>query len=164
MSMVDHTLLGVDSTWEQIKGIGSQLVATIKGIFGIKSPSTVMRDQIGANLMKGMAQGITQYAPEAQKAMREATASLTGMARMEYKLSAVNDQIFAASNTHYSGGTWSYTAQPRQSGTDMTDVLSLLRQLVDKNERTAVMTPDGSFVGWIDSQMGERADLARRYI
>lgn len=43
----------------QIKGFGSSVTSAIKGIFGIHSPSTVFRDQIGKNLALGIGEGFT---------------------------------------------------------------------------------------------------------
>lgn len=41
----------------KIKGFGKSIVNGIKGIFGIHSPSTVFRDEIGVNLAKGIGVG-----------------------------------------------------------------------------------------------------------
>lgn len=42
---------------DKIKGFGKSIVSGIKGIFGIHSPSTVFRDEIGVNLAKGIGVG-----------------------------------------------------------------------------------------------------------
>ena len=42
---------------DKIKGFGKSILNGIKGIFGIHSPSTVFRDEIGANLAKGIGVG-----------------------------------------------------------------------------------------------------------
>lgn len=42
---------------DKIKGFGKSIVNGIKGIFGIHSPSTVFRDEIGVNLAKGIGVG-----------------------------------------------------------------------------------------------------------
>lgn len=44
----------------KIKSFCSNALGAIKGFFGIHSPSRVFRDEIGKNLMLGMAQGITK--------------------------------------------------------------------------------------------------------
>ena len=46
-----------DWVLEKIKGFGKSIVNGIKGIFGIHSPSTVFRDEIGVNLAKGIGVG-----------------------------------------------------------------------------------------------------------
>ncbi len=42
----------------KIKGFGKSIVNGIKGIFGIKSPSRVMRDEVGRELARGIAVGV----------------------------------------------------------------------------------------------------------
>ena len=44
---------------DKIKGFGQTILNGIKGIFGIHSPSTVFRDQIGKNLALGLGEGFT---------------------------------------------------------------------------------------------------------
>lgn len=52
---------GINNTkdWilNKIKGFGSSIVKGIKNVFGIHSPSTVFRDEIGVNLAKGIGVG-----------------------------------------------------------------------------------------------------------
>lgn len=43
----------------KIKGFGSSITKGIKSIFGIKSPSTVFRDEVGKNLALGLGEGFT---------------------------------------------------------------------------------------------------------
>ena len=44
---------------DQITGFGNWVMGGIKGIFGIASPSKVMRDEVGVMLTRGMAEGMT---------------------------------------------------------------------------------------------------------
>lgn len=48
------------------------VVSSVKGFFGIASPSKVFREQIGKQLMLGLAGGISQYASEAVSAAEDA--------------------------------------------------------------------------------------------
>ena len=43
----------------KIRGFGQDIVAGVKRIFGIHSPSTVMRDEVGKNLALGLGEGFT---------------------------------------------------------------------------------------------------------
>ena len=43
----------------KIRGFGQSIVAGVKNIFGIHSPSTVMRDEVGKNLALGLGEGFT---------------------------------------------------------------------------------------------------------
>ena len=56
---------------EKIKGFGATIVNGIKNIFGIHSPSTIMRDEIGKNLALGVAEGITKNTDAVSDAMSE---------------------------------------------------------------------------------------------
>lgn len=55
--------------WEKISGFFSDIWDGIKDFFGIHSPSTRMRDTIGKNLVKGLAEGITDEGRTAINAM-----------------------------------------------------------------------------------------------
>lgn len=71
---------------EKIKGFGQSIVRGLKNFFGIKSPSRVMRDQIGKNLALGVGEGfddaIVGVGADMTKAlgrvMPSVTASITG--------------------------------------------------------------------------------------
>lgn len=48
-----------DWVLNKIKGFGNSILKGIKGFFGIKSPSTVFKDEIGKNLALGIGEGFT---------------------------------------------------------------------------------------------------------
>lgn len=62
--------------WDKITGFGSDVINWFKGIFGIHSPSRVMRDQIGKFLGLGMAEGIE----DGMQAVNSAVHKLSGAA------------------------------------------------------------------------------------
>lgn len=72
---------------DKIKGFGNSVMKGIKGIFGIKSPSTKMRDQIGKNLALGLGEGIEDEMPSLQrdidKQMKKLTAGMESTVNME---------------------------------------------------------------------------------
>ena len=55
----------------KIKSFGGAVLKGLKDFFGIKSPSTVMRDIIGANLALGVAEGVDRNADKAVDAMQD---------------------------------------------------------------------------------------------
>ena len=55
---------------DKIKGFGKSVLSGIKSIFGIHSPSTVMRDEVGKNLGLGLVEGIEDTIPKVENAMR----------------------------------------------------------------------------------------------
>ena len=54
-----------------IVDLGKKALENIKSFFGIHSPSTVMRDQVGKQLALGVAEGVTKNESKAVKAMQE---------------------------------------------------------------------------------------------
>lgn len=50
-------LLNPSTLWNAIKSLGESILDGIKGFFGINSPSTVFRDEIGKNLALGIGKG-----------------------------------------------------------------------------------------------------------
>lgn len=54
----------------KIRGFGSSVMKGIKNIFGIKSPSQLMRDEVGKNLVLGIGVGFESNAPQVQKDMQ----------------------------------------------------------------------------------------------
>lgn len=61
----------------KIKSFGKGIVNGIKSVFGIHSPSTVMRDEVGKYLAEGIGVGITDNADAPIDAMDELTSDLT---------------------------------------------------------------------------------------
>ena len=63
----------------KIESFGKNVLQGIKNFFGIKSPSTVMRDQVGRDLVRGVGVGIEQNADEAIEPMDDLVAGMTGV-------------------------------------------------------------------------------------
>ena len=55
----------------KLKGWVSNVISYIKGLFGIHSPSAIMRDEVGKNLALGVADGITKNKDAVSDAMSE---------------------------------------------------------------------------------------------
>ena len=72
--MVKGIWNGISNSFEWIKNKIKSWVGNvldfIKKLFGIHSPSKVMRDQVGKNLGFGMVEGINSTVSDVQKAMR----------------------------------------------------------------------------------------------
>ncbi len=56
---------------DKIKGFGKSILNGIKGIFGIHSPSTVFRDEIGKNLALGLGEGFEDEMQDVNKEMQK---------------------------------------------------------------------------------------------
>ena len=63
----------------KIESFGKNVLGGIKKFFGIKSPSTVMRDQVGRDLARGVGVGIEQNADEALDPMDDLVSEMTGV-------------------------------------------------------------------------------------
>lgn len=80
----------------KIKSFGENVLSGIKNFFGIKSPSTVMRDQVGRDLARGVGVGIEQNADEALDPMDDLVSEMTGVnldrnISNTFKGTAIND-------------------------------------------------------------------------
>lgn len=60
--------------WDQITGFCSSIVDGIKDFFGINSPSTLFRDQVGIYLAQGLGEGFTEEMDKVSTEMVEAVA------------------------------------------------------------------------------------------
>lgn len=56
---------------DKIKGFGKSILNGIKSIFGIHSPSTVFRDEIGKNLALGLGEGFSEEMDDVTKDMQK---------------------------------------------------------------------------------------------
>ena len=61
-----------DWVLDKIKGFGKSVLNGIKSFFGIHSPSTVFRDEIGGNLAKGIGIGFTQEMQDVNSTIQRA--------------------------------------------------------------------------------------------
>lgn len=71
-------MLDPDAIWSAVKSIFGSVMAAFKSLFDIHSPSRVIRDQIGAQLSAGLAEGIEENADAPLDAMQSLTDDLLG--------------------------------------------------------------------------------------
>lgn len=86
----------------KIKGFGSSIVKGIKNIFGIKSPSTIMRDEVGENLTLGIGVGLEKGMPNLQRDVNDEMSKLTRKmkATVDVESSSVGNKITASSESN----------------------------------------------------------------
>ena len=145
----------------KIKGWVGNVMSFIKNLFGIHSPSAVMRDEVGKNLMLGIGAGIDAYAGVPQEAIDKATASLTATAGMTYQVDYIHDQIAAAAPPTamtYSGGG---NGNPGNGGTPLETVISLL-QIIAANSDKPIVLSDGTLLGWMNAALGRASSQSER--
>lgn len=63
--------------WDKISGFFGGVVDKIKNFFGIHSPSTLFRDMIGKNLVKGIEVGVDVETPNLQDNLEENLSAAT---------------------------------------------------------------------------------------
>lgn len=74
---------GATWLWNKIKGWAEDLLDGILGFFGIHSPSTVMRDKVGKNIVLGLGEGIEDYGDIAVDAMDDLANEILDAADIE---------------------------------------------------------------------------------
>ena len=80
---------------DRIKGFGSSILNGIKSIFGIHSPSTLFRDEVGKNLALGIGEGFSAT-------MGDVTADMQGAIPTEFDTSVnMNTSSSYGSNYDY---------------------------------------------------------------
>ena len=81
--------------YNTIKRLGNSIVSSIKNFFGIHSPSTLMEDEIGDNLVLGITEGIEAGIPKAIKDVNSAMTDLNNGIQ-----ASVNPTINPTANTN----------------------------------------------------------------
>ena len=137
----------------KLKGFGDSILGTIKSFFGIKSPSRVFRDQVGAMLAEGLAVGIEENADAPLDAMTDLSEDLLGEA------DSLNGLTLERNINHAFSGT---AAEQAQSG-----LLGKLDSILAAIERGQILTIDGKALvgataGDMDNTLGQRRALAAR--
>lgn len=74
--------------WDQIAGFASGIVSKFKAFLGIRSPSTVMRDQIGLMIGRGVGEGILDAIPDVEKAVDAMSDAATAVDIPSYNVTA----------------------------------------------------------------------------
>ncbi|MGX7163392.1 phage tail protein [Enterococcus massiliensis] len=73
-NIIDGLLNGIQEKWNDLKGKITDIAGTItnglKGLLDINSPSRIMRDLIGKNVVLGIVDGIEQTSPKLEKSMQ----------------------------------------------------------------------------------------------
>lgn len=135
----------------KIQSFGDSVLGGIKSFFGIKSPSRVFRDEVGAMLAEGMAEGIEANAAAPLDAMAGLSDDLMGEAN------GLNGLTLGRKIQH------TFEA-PATAGASMLQKLDLILAAI---ERGQVITIDGkalvgSTADSYDNALGQRRVLAAR--
>lgn len=137
----------------KIQGFGDSVLSGIKKFFGIKSPSRVFRDEVGAMLAEGMAEGIEA----------SADAPIDAMAGLSNDLLAEADGLNGLTLERKMQHTFAEPAAAASGGS----LLDKLDRILVAIERGQVLTIDknlliGGTVTDYDKTLGQRRALAAR--
>lgn len=86
-------LLDPTAIWNAVKGLFNGIVGGIKSLFGIHSPSTVFRDEVGKNLALGLGEGFSDT-------MGDVTAEMAGAIPTNFETS-VNTSTTSSYGSNY---------------------------------------------------------------
>ncbi|MDY4081143.1 MAG: hypothetical protein SOY97_05895 [Candidatus Metalachnospira sp.] len=86
---------------EKIRGFGDGVLQALKDFFDIKSPSRVMRDQVGKNLALGVAEGITKNKKKASKAAEKMASDILDAAKKRIETYQVYNDMALADEVDY---------------------------------------------------------------
>lgn len=75
---------------DRIKGFGKSIMNGIKKVFGIASPSKLMRDEIGKNLILGIGVGLEEGIPELQRDVDKELSRLTAKMKAAVEFESAN--------------------------------------------------------------------------
>lgn len=98
---------------DKIRGFGAGVLNSLKNFFGIKSPSRVMRDQVGRMLAIGVAEGISDEEDEAVKAASDMASKILSAAKTRLDNYKVYQDMSLRDEMEY----WDAVRQQVQEGT-----------------------------------------------
>ena len=89
--------------WNKISGFFGGIVDKIKDFFGIHSPSTLFRDMIGKNLVKGIAVGVDVETPNLQENLENNLSAATAGLKANIEAEEMKLNVSASNATGSSG-------------------------------------------------------------
>lgn len=148
----------------KIQSFGSSVLGGIKSFFGIKSPSRVFRDEVGAMLAEGMAEGIEESADAPLDAMENLSSDLLGKAGALQGLSLAGTAI---NGLGVERGLQTSTKAARTAAAFPAGIGDKLDAILAAIESGKVLTIDkkllvGGTANEYDSTLGQRRALVAR--
>lgn len=128
---------------DKITGWVGNVMSFIKGLFGIKSPSTVMRDQVGKFLALGIGEGFVGEMGRVEKMMQDAMPELSGLTG-------------SANFTVNGSGTFGGAYGGGSAGGILAEILDLLHEIRNNMGHDIVLS-DGTLAGRMDKLLGRKA-------
>lgn len=123
-NMIDGVVRGLSAAKNKVKdfltGIAKGALDAVKKFFGIKSPSTVFRDQVGKNMMLGLAEGLEDNENAVTSAINDINdLTMDGLNKdLNYNITAYKPSGFA-SGVNYGGVSININANDYNSAQDV---------------------------------------------
>jgi phage-related protein len=139
---------------DKIRGFGDSVLNGLKDFFGIKSPSRLMRDQVGRFIAEGIGVGITANADEPLDALQDIGDELAAQ-EFDINGATINRKL----NT-------TFATASADNGLTFADIADKLDGIYDRLGRLQMITDTGALVGEmidkIDSGLATRQALSAR--
>ena len=142
---------------EKIEGFSSSVLDGIKGFFGIHSPSTVLENEVGKNMILGLVRGIKRNAYSAINAMRELGTDVMSVFDLDVSSSgALGRALYSPSPAIFS-----------TTGADISSVAGKLDAILGAIKEGKIIALDGDklvggTIGRINTELGAGLILAGR--
>lgn len=138
----------------KIGGFGSDIINKIKSVFGVHSPSTVMK-QIGDYLMQGLSIGISENSSDAVSSVEKLSSKIKNAFDSDV-LSAKFGELPDLNTDISASLTASNATMNTESNTDrlLMMILETLTQLDDGMKEKIKSAVDGMGVNWNDRELG----------
>lgn len=133
--IIDGVKSMIKKAVDAVKNLGKNMLDGIKGFFKIKSPSQVMRDQVGKFLALGIGEGFTAAMPKAVAGMvaeaKEATKSIADVISAGSIDGSINGSLTTeASGSGISGSNYNFTVIV--NGTEGQDIRELAKAVSEE--------------------------------
>ena len=139
---------------EKIKGFGDGILNSLKNFFGIKSPSTLMRDQVGRFIAEGIGVGVEDNADKPLDALKTLSED---MAEQDFNFNdaTINRKLSAT-----------FSANAGNQTNSVTGLLAKLDDIYNRLDRLQIVLDTGTLVGEtidrIDAGLADKQLLSAR--
>jgi phage-related protein len=135
---------------DKISGFFGGVVSSIKNFFGIKSPSTLFRDQIGKNMALGIGVGFADKMDDVGKAMQEAIPTTLDAPDLDIN-AGISTSLYGGNSV---GGAFSLA--------DIVGRLDSLSEIMVQLFDIKVVLDDGTLVGKLAPEIDRNLALLRK--
>lgn len=103
--LINGIVSKAQALWDKVKGIAGRVTKAFKGVLGIHSPSTVMRDQVGKYIGAGLIEGIDATTGDVMESARKlANSAIPSLNTTDFtsKLNGIRNQARSSLTGHFS--------------------------------------------------------------